>query len=270
MKTFNSIGIQRVSNQNHTSRGDQLKWYFNEEWYKADYMGYEALSEVIVSELLKKSNITNYVRYEPVKIRTDKEVVNGCVSTNFKKDNETVITLEKLHRSYFGVGLADQLSKMKDIAERVKYTVDFTEAVTGLENFDKYLTAMLEMDALFLNEDRHTNNIAVIREESTKAYRFCPYFDNGLSLLSDLNDYPLEKDIYKLINSVKAKPFSISFDEQVDAAESLYGIGLHLGYPNSGIENTFATLKDWYPSDILSRVKTVVLERKRKYALYFS
>ena len=269
MRTFNSIGMQRVSNQNHTSKGDQLKWYFEEEWYKADYMGYESLAEVVVSQLLKKSNITNYVLYEPVKIHTDKEVLNGCASKNFKKDNETVITLEKLHRSYLGVGLADQLSKIKDIAERVKYAVDFTEEITELDNFGWYLTAMLELDALFLDEDRHTNNIAVIRNETTKAYRLCPYFDNGLSLLSDLNDYPLEKDVYKLINSVKAKPFSISFDEQVDAAESLYGIGLHLNYSNSDIENSFATLKDWYPAEILSRVKTVVLERKRKYALYF-
>ena len=52
--------------QGHTSKGDQPKWQFDGKWYKADHMGYEALAEVLVSRLLKKSNALNFVEYEPV------------------------------------------------------------------------------------------------------------------------------------------------------------------------------------------------------------
>ena len=36
----------------HTSKGDQRKWKIENLWYKADYMGYESLAEVLVSKLL--------------------------------------------------------------------------------------------------------------------------------------------------------------------------------------------------------------------------
>ena len=42
--------------ENHTSKGNQPKWYVHDKWYKADHMGYEALAEYVVSKLLKKSN----------------------------------------------------------------------------------------------------------------------------------------------------------------------------------------------------------------------
>ena len=41
----------------HTSKGDQRKWKVENIWYKADYMGYEGLAEVLVSHLLKKSSL---------------------------------------------------------------------------------------------------------------------------------------------------------------------------------------------------------------------
>ena len=46
---------------------------------------------------------------------------------------------------------------------------------------------MLEIDAFFLNEDRHTNNIAVQYNVADDTYALCPLFDNGLSLLADTN-----------------------------------------------------------------------------------
>lgn len=45
----------------HSSKGNQLKWERQGIWYKADYTGYEGLSEYMVSELLmnfwKKNSI---------------------------------------------------------------------------------------------------------------------------------------------------------------------------------------------------------------------
>ena len=40
-----------------SSKGNQLKWEKEGIWYKADYTGYEGLSEYIVSALLKHSSL---------------------------------------------------------------------------------------------------------------------------------------------------------------------------------------------------------------------
>ena len=36
-------------------QGNQLKWRRDNNWYKADYSGYEGLAEYVVSELLAES-----------------------------------------------------------------------------------------------------------------------------------------------------------------------------------------------------------------------
>ena len=42
-----------------SSKGNQEKWFDKDtnKWYKLDQFGYEALSETLISELLKKSNL---------------------------------------------------------------------------------------------------------------------------------------------------------------------------------------------------------------------
>ena len=57
--------------------------------------------------------------------------------------------------------------------------------MTGLTEFGVYLCKLLTIDALFLNEDRHTHNIAVLLDPDGK-YHYCPIFDNGAALLSDI------------------------------------------------------------------------------------
>ena len=86
----------------HTSKGDQRKWKIENLWYKADYMGYESLAEVLVSKLLDRSELSYpFVRYEPVQIEYKKQVISGCVSEDFLK-NEILIPVEKLYRQYMG------------------------------------------------------------------------------------------------------------------------------------------------------------------------
>lgn len=165
-------------------------------------MGYEALAEYVISELLKKSNVSNFVSYELVKINYDNKDFVGCVSENFKEDYEMLIPLEKLHRQYFGFGLADAIAK-GSVNEKIAYTVKFIEDITGLKNVGEYFSHLLAVDAFFLNEDRHTNNIAVIRNEKTLEYRFTPIFDNGLSLLADTNDYLFDCDINDNIKKLR-------------------------------------------------------------------
>ena len=76
-----------------------------------------------------------------------------------------------------------KLSDFVDVSERIQYMVTQVEEITKIENFGAYLTAMLEIDAFFMNEDRHTNNIAVIYNEETQKYELSPFFDQDFVCL---------------------------------------------------------------------------------------
>ena len=254
--------------QGHTSKGDQPKWHRGNLWYKADHMGYEALVEVVVSRLLEKTNVPEFVRYEPVWIRYEAGDAPGCISCSFQGRQEMLVPFERLHRAYKGRGLAAELANLPGPEDRIHYTVDFVESATGLGNVGPYLTLLLELDMVFLNEDRHTNNLAVLRNEKTGTFRLCPVFDNGLALLSDLHDYPLERDLYQCIAAVEAKPFERSFEAQVDAAESLYGAQLELHIQNADITAALADLGPLYPRPVLARLEQLLREQLRRYAAY--
>ena len=255
--------------QGHTSKGDQPKWQVKGQWYKADHMGYEAMAEVVVARLLRQSNVKDYVSYEPVRVLYEGGEKNACVSKNFREKNEILLPFERLHRAYHGRGLAAELAHM-ETEEKIRYTVDFLEQTTGLQQVGAYLTTLLELDSFFLNEDRHTNNLAVIRNEDTKEYRLCPVFDNGLSLLSNLNDYPMGEDIYRCISRVKAKPFDRDFDEQVLTAEHLYGPQLRFSFTRKDLTAALDSLEEYYPLETIERVELVLREQMRKYPVYFT
>lgn len=265
--SLDAIGQEPI--QGYSSKGDQPKWHLGNKWYKADHMGYEALSEVLVSRLLMKSNVTEFVTYAPVLICCQEKEVTGCVSESFQGKDEMLIPFERLHRAYKGRGLAEVISGFAEPQERIRYTVDFVESATGLRGVGPYLTMILELDALFLNEDRHTNNLAILRNENTLEFRLCPVFDNGLALLSDTNDYPENEDIYNCISRVQAKPFDREFLTQVDAAEELYGIQLKLSFGRSDVAEELKMLSELYGNKICHRVESMLLEQMRKYAYLF-
>lgn len=269
MNRINLDAITQEPIQGHTSKGDQPKWQLDGNWYKADHMGYEALTEVLVSRLLKQSNVPDFVEYEPVLIRYQGKEIPGCASKNFRRKDEMLVPFERLHRAYKGQGLAAGLGGINEPQERIRYTVDFIEQTTGLTGVGEYLTFLLELDSFFLNEDRHTNNLAVIRDEKTKGFRLCPIFDNGLALLSDVHDYPLDKDIYNCISRVRAKPFDLDFDAQVEAAEELYGMQLKFSFTKKEVARELEFAKELYDEGIYRRVERVLLEQMRKYQVYF-
>ena len=171
MERIDLDAVIREPDQGYTSKGDQPKWQWKGKWYKADYMGYEALSEVLISRLLKRSNVSGFAEYGPVRIRYQGRELPGCVSDNFRDKDEILVPLERLHRAYMGRGLAETLGKSKEAKERIRYTADFMERTTGLTGAGEYLALLVELDAFFLNEDRHTNNLAVIRNEKTMEFR---------------------------------------------------------------------------------------------------
>lgn len=253
----------------HTSKGNQLKWEQDGFWYKADAFGYESLAEVLCSSILLHSNLPEPVRYEPVTVIYHEKRYRGCRSKNFKKPSERLIPVERLCRLHTGIGLAKTLERFSETADRIAYTVDLVTNITGLAEFDRYLTQLLEVDAFFLNEDRHTNNIALLYDEYTGAYRLCPFFDMGLSLFADTaQDYPLDIDYGDCMKKLQAKPFARDFDEQLDAANGRCGCFLKFGW---NAEEMCAELKRIadeadYTSAERRRAEWALRNQARKYA----
>lgn len=246
-----------IESASHSSKGNQPKWFVNGIWYKADHMGYEGLAEIVVSRLLKYTNATNYIEYYPCKIEFEYHNRSGCFSYNFLEKGYELIPLERLHRLFNGIGLSEKLKQYDNAKDRIKYTVDFVEQVTHIKGFGEYLTTMLEIDALFLNEDRHTNNIAVIRNPDTNEFSLCPYFDQGLSLLSDLDGFWLDSDVNKHIMRVTAKPFG-TFSLQVKAAQELFGKQLNANFTMNEVECILKDMEEYYNDEILDRVRVIL------------
>lgn len=213
-----------VTGAEYSSLGDQMKWKQDGYWYKADMLGFESLAETVVSHLLKCSNIEQFAAYEPVTISYDGQQYRGCRSPEFKKEKEELISLERLAKSYTGFGLAKMLERITDVEERILYTVELVENLTGLEDFGLYLTSLLELDAFFLNVGRNTGNIMLLYDTGKKEYRSAPVFDMAQALFSDTkNVCPPEKGMVECYHAVTAKPFSGNFDEQLKVANELYG-----------------------------------------------
>ena len=121
---------------------------------------------------------------------------------------------------------------------------------------------------LFLNEDRHMHNIAVLRD-GTGGYHYCPVFDNGCALLSDTQmDYPMGEDIITLIPQVRAKTLSRNFMEQLEAVEALYGQSLKFSYSIKEIEMLLEK-EPYYPEEIKIRVRDILLQQRRTYQYLF-
>lgn len=223
---MNTVEISKdyiVTGAEHSSMGSQLKWKQDGYWYKADRLGFESLAEAVVSNMMKHSNIGQFIEYEPVTITCEGKQYRGCRSLEFRKEKEELISLERLAKAYTSFGLAQMLTRITDVEERILYTVELVENLTGLTEFGVYLTSLLELDAFFLNVGRHTDNIMLLYDTEKKEYRFAPVFDMAQALFSDTkNTCPPEKGMVECYHSVTARPFSSDFDEQLKAANGLY------------------------------------------------
>lgn len=253
-----------------SSKGNQLKWEKDGIWYKADYMGYEGLAEYMVSKLLQYSNLTekDYILYDTEEISYKTNIYHGCKSFDFLPCGWQLITLERLFHTMYGKSLYQSIYQIAGIEERAIFLTEQVEQMTGLKNFGSYLTKLLTIDALFLNEDRHMHNIAVLCDTSG-CYHYCPIFDNGSALLSDMTmDYPLGNDVLDLIPHAEAKTLCSDFDEQLEIVERLYGQTIHFFYNEKNITEVLENEKN-YSTEIKERVKEILLQQRRKYANLF-
>lgn len=234
-----------------SSKGDQSKWLVGDTWIKENTLGYENMAEYVASLLLNSSTLpkTSFVPYTPCLIdKHDGTVTEGCYSKDFRGPLQEV-TLERLFEANFET-TDDVLNHGRYSTEDKFHAImDKVHHFTGLDVAYE-IAQMLAFDAFILNEDRHTNNILFLFDPKTEVWKLAPIFDHGLSLLSDIKDYPLSKPINFLKSQVKAKPFSSSFKKQ---------LALYQGEPFINRALLLETLSK-VPYD-LGRAKDVVLSQ---------
>ena len=97
-------------------------------------------------------------RIEPVTVHRRKRI--ACASKNFLRRNEEIVTLARLLKAELGDDFQRIFRSRTSVARRMETLVDAVIGITKLDGFGRYLTLLLEMDALVLNEDRHLNNIS--------------------------------------------------------------------------------------------------------------
>ena len=246
-----------------SSKGNQSKWNIDGKWYKMDCEGYEAFSEFISAEILKKSNISRYASYSLCKIVLHDVPYNGCVSDDFLQDGEELFTLERLVKQKFGFSLMGRLREFDSVEQRVDFTLERLQEL-GVERAGDYLTALTEIDALLFNGDRHTNNIAFVRKNDGSIIP-APFFDQGNGLFSDLVWHPLHIENDALPTRAAAKPFSGDFDRQKEYLESLFGVQLRFSYTEKDLEKSLSQAEMYYSSQIIQRVRFLMKYQMKKY-----
>ena len=260
-----------IQTQNRrSSKGNQLKFERNHIWYKADYLGYEGLTEYVVSQLMHFSSLqdSEYVDYELEQIVYNGKTFNACKSHDFT-DGWQLITLERLLMQVYGRGLNQIVYAIDDHTERLKKIAELVESITKLDSFGPYMVKLITIDTFFLNEDRHAHNLAVLTKDLSD-FRLCPVFDNGAALLSDtMLDYPENQDPLLMISHAKPKTFCESFDEQLDIAEALYGEQIHFHFCYHDVE-AILDKADIYSQETRRRVLDLIMSQRRKYSYLFT
>lgn len=247
-----------------SSKGNQEKWRENDRWYKLDLFGYEGLAETVTSSLLRQTNVTDlgfsFVPYRMERLEAHRRVRAGCSSPNFRREGEAILTLADLFRKGVGPHWQEQVTRQPNLAEKVRWLARQTTQLTGLSRFGEYLTLLFEADMLFGNEDRHLNNIAVLRRG--EEFDYCPLFDFGAGLLSNLRDYPLDIEPRAHLRLLRARPLNTTFGRQVQAARAIWGPQLEWNFTAEDIAAALDGALEFYPqrdrADIAGRVTACV------------
>lgn len=143
-----------------------------------------------------------------------------------------------------------------------------TKEYTGLDDFNKYITLLFEIDSLFLNENRHHNNIAVL--EKNGKYDYCPIFDNGAALLSNTRHLPADIEPKDLMKNLVARPFNMTFNRELKTTQSLYGKVLKMPkFTQTELQEILDPLLEFYPLRdkfiISERINTTIFERQKMF-----
>ena len=231
-----------------SSKGNQEKWREKGRWYKLDLFGYEGLAETVISTLLGQTNVEalgfRYVPYRMERLEVHRRVRNGCSRPHFFRPRESILTLSDLFCQGVGPDRHAAAAPHPHLFGQVRWGGEQNGRLTGLQRFGAYLTLLFEADVLFGNEDRHLNNIAVLRRGN--GFDYCPLFDFGAGLLSNIRDYPLDIDPKAHVRLLRARPLDTTFTRQVHAAQSLYGPQLAWHFTSADLANTLAEPLTFY------------------------
>jgi len=268
-------------------RGNQGKWILNGAFYKADEYGYEAAAEYLTTEILRQSNMTDYAPYVIVPHGYSQAGIakNCCMSPDFLALNPGCreLTLYEFLQSHLSEeqleGLMEPHSKFHarhSLAETIAPVVELVESKTGLSDFGGYITAIMELDALTRNDDRHINNISLLQLPNG-LWKTAPVFDNASGFGARDKDPTIgsvhgitvpwlfnEARYYK----VGARPFSSSFEKQVKACRQLYGSRLQIK-EDIDLTEAFARITETYGKAIAERMESVWNISKAKYSDLF-
>ena len=254
-----------------SSKGNQEKWRDSNLWYKLDQFGYESLAETFTSLLLEHSNIERdtpftFVRYEMTQLNVRNTIRTGCVSRHFLQNSQSIVTVAHLLKHHYGIPLKYLFDKIPSYKRRIAFLADACKDITGLEFFPQYLTILFEIDGLILNDDRHLNNIAVLEQDGK--FDYCPIFDQGAGLLSNTQIFRMDVVPKALISSVRARPFDMTFNHQVNSVRNLYGRQLELPkFTRKQLYEILEPLLEYYPERdrgiIADRVIETVMARQK-------
>lgn len=114
-----------------SSKGNQEKWLDRKAdcWYKLDQFGYEALAETMISMLLERSNIGkdtpfSFVRYRMERLYVHGRERTGCISRNFLREGQSLITVNRLLGNFLGVPLKNKLAALSSDKRRIAYLAE--------------------------------------------------------------------------------------------------------------------------------------------------
>ena len=241
-----------------TSKGNQIKWYKNNIYYKADTFGYEGLAEVVSCILARNIKNFNFVPYYECNILEDDVMYRGCYSKTFLDKGESFFSLANLLENVYD-NPEDYLCN--DMKQSFQFIIDFFIQNAEID-ISSYLATALYFDSIILNEDRHLNNIGLILTKNG-TFRFAPYFDNGLSLLSDTKVYDMLVSVNVNIRKVKSKPFLNKFSRQVKVLNELGCVPLELNY-NDFSRQLDEFTSEYYSKATVERCKNVIMLQLEK------
>lgn len=216
----------------NTSKGVLLKWNSNNKYYKSGSIHYgifnktQPVVECICSkirELLGFNGVDYYLEIlnSSGTNQFEAQEILCCVSENFLKSDEALVTFAKHYKSHKGM-------------------LTYEKLISDFKEFEEEINQTLIFDFIVNNIDRHFNNFGYIINGSKK---YCPIFDNGLSLYSDLSSEDIiniNKKPYLNKRFDKCKPFAQKHISQINLIENLPKINL-----SSSNEDFIAIIKEY-------------------------
>ena len=88
-----------------------------------------------------------------------------------------------------------------------------------------------------------------------------PVASAGVPVIVPLNtnmDFPLERSLEDCLKAVEVKSLSRYFDDQLDAAEELYGIQLHFNFNTNDVKVLIDSYRIAYSQEICDRGEALI------------